>query len=252
MWLTGSMYAVGAAIGLGIARSPLRGAHWPVAIRVQILIAACVLGVVAAWRLHTARQLEVPLGIEAVLVCGLVAALMTRGSGSRGEASLWSWAATANSAFWAVPLATALAGADGAVPAVLADRAAAPRTAYATHLLRADAPYPQRRRTAWVDQAPLAALLAGLLGPGVHARADGVVVRLPQWWRAGGRHLGLARRTGRLGPRGCRPLNERRTRRLSRRPGRRAVPWCARGMGAGHPLRTAPPTRPSLLRRTEP
>ena len=145
MWLTATMYAVGAGLGLGVARSPLRGAHWEVAIRAQILIAACVLGVVAAWRLHTARQLEVPFGIELVLIAVLIAALTIRGSHSRGEAALWSWAATANSSFWAIPLATAVAGADGAVLAVLADRAAAVRTAYANCWPRLNASCTARR-----------------------------------------------------------------------------------------------------------
>jgi hypothetical protein len=163
MWLTGSMYALGAAIGLAVGRSRLRASHWPVAIRVQILVAACLLGVVAAWRLHAARQLEVPFGIELVLVCVLIAALLMRGSATRGDAALWSWAATANSSFWAIPLATAIAGPEGAVLAVLTDRMSVARTAYVTHLLRSDAPHPQRMRTAWVDQAPMGALVVGLL-----------------------------------------------------------------------------------------
>jgi len=163
MWLTGSMYGLGGIIGLIAGRARPEGSRWNVAIRSQILTAACVLGVVAAWRLHTVRQLEVPLGIECILVCVLIAAYAMRGDASRGEAALWSWAATANSSFWAIPLATAVAGADGAVLAVLADRAAAIRTAYVTHVMRADAPTPQRLRTVWVDQAPVGALAIGLL-----------------------------------------------------------------------------------------
>ncbi len=182
MWLTGSMYALGAGLGLAVGRSPARATHWPIAIRAQILAAACVLGVVAAWRLHSARQLEVPVGIELVLVGVLVAALVSRGAASKGEAALWSWAATANSAFWAIPLATALAGAEGAVLAVLADRASSLRTAYATHLMRADAPIRQRRRTAWVDQAPMGALVVGLALHGVGAA--------PHWTAVVTRYVG--------------------------------------------------------------
>ena len=182
MWLTGPMYAVGAAVGLGVGQSRFQASHWPVAIRAQILIAACLLGVVAAWRLHAVRQLEVPIGIEVILVIVLVAALVSRGAVSRGEASLWSWAATANSSFWAIPLATAIAGADGAVLAVLADRLAAPRTAYVTHLLRVDAPTPQRRRTAWIDQAPMGALAVGLL---LH-----LVGSAPHWTAVVTRYIG--------------------------------------------------------------
>ena len=163
MWLTGSMYGLGALVGLVAGRARPQGSRWPIAIRAQILAAACVLGVVAAWRLHTVRQLEVPLGIECTLVWVVIAAYAMRGDASRGEAALWSWAATANSAFWAIPLATAVAGAEGAVLAVLADRAGALRTAYVTHVLRADAPTPQRLRTAWIDQAPVGALAIGLL-----------------------------------------------------------------------------------------
>jgi hypothetical protein len=183
MWLTGSMYALGAAIGLGVGQSRLQATpHWPVAIRLQILVAACLLGVVAAWRLHAARQLEVPFGIEIVLVCVLVAALLTRGSSSRGEAALWSWAATANSSFWAIPLSTAIAGAEGAVLAVLADRVSVARTAYVTHLLRADAPHPQRMRTAWIDQAPMGALVIGLL---LHFAGSA-----PHWTASVARYIG--------------------------------------------------------------
>jgi len=182
MWLTGSMYALGGLIGLVAGRARPQGPRWPVAIRAQILAAACVLGVVAAWRLHTARQLEVPLGIEAILVGVLVAAFAIRGDASRGEAALWSWAATANSSFWAIPLATAVAGADGAVLAVLADRAGAVRTAYVTHVLRADAPSPQRLRTLWIDQAPVGALAVGLL---LHLAGSA-----PHWTATATRYVG--------------------------------------------------------------
>ena len=182
VWLTGSMYALGAVLGLTIGQSRMRASHWPVAIRAQILVAACLLGVVAAWRLHAARQLEVPFGIELVLVCVLVAALLVRGSSSRGEAALWSWAATANSSFWAIPLATAIAGPEGAVLAVLADRASVARTAYVTHLLRADAPRPQRMSTAWIDQAPMGALIVGLL---LH-----LVGSAPHWTASVTRYIG--------------------------------------------------------------
>jgi len=182
VWLTGSMYAVGGLIGLVIGRAWSEDLRWQFAIRAQILAAACVLGVVAAWRLHSARQLEVPLGIEAVLVCVLIAAFAMRGGASRGEAALWSWAATANSSFWAIPLATAVAGADGAVLAVLADRAAALRTAYATHVMRADAPTPQRMRTVWIDQAPVGALAVGLL---LHVAGSA-----PHWTATATRYVG--------------------------------------------------------------
>jgi len=117
-----------------------------------------------------------------VLVGVLIAALVSRGAASKGEAALWSWAATANSAFWAIPLATALAGAEGAVLAVLADRASSLRTAYATHMMRADAPIPQRRRTAWVDQAPMGALVVGLALHGVGAA--------PHWTAVVTRYVG--------------------------------------------------------------
>ena len=182
MWLTGSLYVVGAAVGLALARSRRSTARWPVAIRVQILIAACLLGVVAAWRLHAARQMEVPLGIEVVLSAVVVAALVTRGRATTGEAALWSWAASANSSFWAIPLATALAGPEGAVLAVLTDRLAAPRGAWITHLLRRHAPTPQRRRSAWVDQAPLAALAIGL---GLHLSGPA-----PHWTASVTRYVG--------------------------------------------------------------
>jgi len=135
---------------------------WRVAIRVQLLIVACVLGVAAGWRLDSFDQLAVGGALELSLVVVLVVALATRGTASRGEAALDSWAATANTSFWTIPVATALAGPAGAVLAVLADRLAAVRSAWTTHLLRRDAPRPQRIHTAWIDQAPLGALIVGL------------------------------------------------------------------------------------------
>ena len=163
MLLAALLYLSGGITGTLVVRHPAVAAQlWPLAIRTQTVIVACALGVIAGWRLHAFEQLAVPMGIELIMIAVLVVALATRGSASRGEAALWSWAATANTSFWTIPLATSFAGVNGAVIAVLADRLGAARGAATIHLLRADAPIPQRRRTASVDQAPVAALVVGL------------------------------------------------------------------------------------------
>jgi hypothetical protein len=60
-------------------------------------------------------------------------------------------------------VATAIAGAPGAVFAVIVDRLYIVIFGFFTWILRRNAPTPQRMRTSWIDQAPVIALGIGLL-----------------------------------------------------------------------------------------
>jgi hypothetical protein len=70
---------------------------------------------------------------------------------------------TPNASFWVVPTAAAFAGSAGTQIAVLANVITTAWNAVAVHLMRRDAPFPQRRSTTWVDQSPVLASLVGLL-----------------------------------------------------------------------------------------
>jgi hypothetical protein len=93
----------------------------------------------------------------------LGATLVSRGERSAGQSSLEAWAVTPNASFWVVPTAAAFAGSAGTMIAVLANVITTAWNAVAVHLMRRDAPFPQRRATTWVDQSPVLASLIGLL-----------------------------------------------------------------------------------------
>ncbi len=124
-----------------------------------------------------------PLALAAGMWVMLAAALATRGQRSAGEGSLEAWAVSPNSGFWVVPAATAFAGSTGAMIAVLANVITTAWSAVAVHLMRRDAPFPQRRATSWVDQSPLLASLVGLLlhfvGPAPSWTADVLLLAGP-------------------------------------------------------------------------
>jgi hypothetical protein len=128
-----------------------------------MLLTSVTLSVVAAWRLTGVGQLFGPLLLAGGLWVVLAAALLTRGRRSAGESALESWAAGPNSGFWAVPAAAAFAGAAGTMVAVLANVITTFWGFVCVHLMRRDAPFPQRRATTWIDQSPLAASVIGLL-----------------------------------------------------------------------------------------
>jgi len=136
---------------------------WPIILRVQILATSATLSLFAAWRLTALGQLVGPLLLAGGLWFLFIVSVIARGDRSPGEAALESWAVGPNSGFWVVPAATAFAGSAGAMIAVLASAANAAENAVCVHLMRRDAPIPQRRSTSWVDQSPLLAVAIGLL-----------------------------------------------------------------------------------------
>jgi hypothetical protein len=136
---------------------------WPIVLRVQILLTSVTLSLVAAWRLTSLGQLVGPLLLAAGLWVMFIATQTTRGDRSAGQGALEAWATSPNSGFWVVPAATAFAGSAGAMIAVLATVATSLWGAVCVHLMRRDAPIPQRPSTSWVDQSPLLASAVGLL-----------------------------------------------------------------------------------------
>lgn len=158
-------YALGAAIGVASSRSASLASVWRVIIRYQIVLVSVGVSILAAWRLEGFADLGWPL-----LAAGITAVIMTcawwttpRGADRTGRAVLRGWSANANGGFWVIPVATAIAGAPGAVFAVIVDRLYIIIFGFFTWILRRNAPQPQRMRTSWVDQAPVIALGIGLV-----------------------------------------------------------------------------------------
>jgi hypothetical protein len=157
-------FIVGGLVGWGASKGgPGVRRAWPVILRIQILLTAAILSLVAAWRLTTAGEVVAPLLLAGGLWVMTGAAMVTRGRRSAGEGALESWAVSPNAAFWVVPTATAFAGPAGAMIAVLANVANTAIGAVWIHLMRRDAPIRQRRSTSWVDQSPVLASAIGLL-----------------------------------------------------------------------------------------
>ena len=162
--LTLLWFVVGGLVGWGAGRGrPSVQRAWPVCLRVQILATSATLSLVAAWRLTSVGQLLGPVALSAGMWLLLGATLLSRGKRSAGQSSLEAWAVTPNASYWVVPTAAAFAGSAGTMIAVLANVITTGWNAAAVHLMRRDAPFPQRRSTTWVDQSPALASLVGLL-----------------------------------------------------------------------------------------
>lgn len=156
-------YALGAWLGYWASHRPSLERTWPRYVRAQLLVASVVLSISAAWRLTGVQDVVWPLAV--VAVCGLLlvlALLLVDGERRGGRATLWAWSGTPNTGFFVVPFSAAFGGSTALLVGVLADRLGAPLWAVYVHLLRRDAPIPQRRRSSWVDQSPVIALGLGL------------------------------------------------------------------------------------------
>ena len=158
-------YALGAAIGVASSRSVRLADIWRIIIRWQIVVVSVGVSLLAAWKLEGISDLAWPL-----LAAGFTFAIMAvawkttpRGADRAGRAVLRGWSANANGGFWVIPVATAIAGAPGAVFAVIVDRLYIVIFGFFTWILRRNAPEPQRMRTSWIDQAPVIALGVGLV-----------------------------------------------------------------------------------------
>ena len=163
-------FVAGGLLGWGAAQGgELVQRVWPAVLRAQILVTSATLSLAAAWRLTSASQLVGPLALAAGLWLLLGATEATRGRRSAGQGSLDAWAVSPNSGFWVVPAAAAFAGSAGTMIAVLANVITTAWGAACVHLMRRDAPFPQRRATSWVDQSPVLASLVGLLLHGAGA-----------------------------------------------------------------------------------
>lgn len=157
-------YAIGIVLGLAASRSTGFGLVWPTIVRVQILVAAIALSITAVWRIDNVDSIVWPLLMALTMVVMTVVAWFTAtGPNRSAHAVLQTWAANSNTAFFVIPVGAALAGPTGAVAAVLMDRISAPLFAFWVGVLRRGAPTQQRRRTGFVDQAPMIALAIGLL-----------------------------------------------------------------------------------------
>ncbi|MEY3733091.1 MAG: hypothetical protein RL347_450 [Actinomycetota bacterium] len=158
-------YALGAGIGVASSRSVRLADVWRVIIRWQIVIVSVGVSILAAWRLEGIADLAWPFIAVAITFTIMAVAWWTtpRGADRTGRAVLRGWSANANGGFWVIPVATAIAGAPGAVFAVIVDRLYIIVFGFFTWILRRNAPEPQRKRTSWIDQAPVIALGVGLI-----------------------------------------------------------------------------------------
>jgi predicted permease len=157
-------FIAGGLLGWGAAQAGENVRRvWPLVLRAQILVTSATLSLVAAWRLTTAGELLGPVALSAGLWLMLGLTEATRRGRRAGLGSLEAWAVVPNSGFWVVPTAAAFAGSAGTMIAVLANVITTGWSAACVHLMRRDAPFPQRRSTSWVDQSPVLASLVGLV-----------------------------------------------------------------------------------------
>ncbi len=168
--ITFGAYLVGALMGVGVHRggSGLKRG-WPVYLRLQLVATAALLGLFSAWRLTAVHQVVAPIVLAGVGPLLLVVSDATRGRRSHGLAQLEGWAAFPNGTFWVLPVAGALMGPAATALAALTNAVYAAPNAVCIHLMRQDAPHPQRPATTWADQSMVLAVGAGLvlhlLGP---------------------------------------------------------------------------------------
>ena len=157
-------YVAGAVLGLAADRGgPRIRRDWPIYLRAQLLVSSVVLGLAAAWRLNKPTDALPLLAMAGVGLVILGTSLATRGAHSPGLAALESWSANPNSTFWVLPVAGALVGPTATAVAAVTNSLYALPGALQIHLLRRDAPRPQRAATSLIDQSALGALALGLL-----------------------------------------------------------------------------------------
>ncbi|MBK7621501.1 MAG: hypothetical protein IPJ14_02250 [Kineosporiaceae bacterium] len=157
-------YLVGAVAGWAAHRQARLASVWPMLVRAQIMLASVLLSVAAAWRLSTAAEMVWPGLLVAAFAVVLAASyVLTPAPQRAGLSALRAWTAFANTSYFGIPVAGALAGPAGVGAAVLVDRLGLPVWSLTLWMLRRDAPIPQHVRTSWVDQSPLIAFVVGLL-----------------------------------------------------------------------------------------
>ena len=160
---TFSAYAIGALTGLAVHRGgPRLRKGWPIYLRAQLVATAALLGLFSAWRLTAPHQIVAPIVLAGVGGVLLVAARLIRGPRSTGLAELEGWAAFPNSTFWVLPIAGAVVGPAASAITALTNAVYAVPNAVCIHLMRRDAPIPQRHSTSWLDQSMLVAVGLGL------------------------------------------------------------------------------------------
>ena len=156
-------FIVGILTGLAAVHTRAgRALPWKKLIRVQVLFVASTLSFVTAWRLGSVHDLVQPLLLELSLCLLLAWSILTRKT-SVGQAVLQSWSVWANSGYWVVPVASAVLGPAAVALVSIADRLGSVRVAICVHLLRRDAPQVQKANTVLVDQAPVLALILGVM-----------------------------------------------------------------------------------------
>jgi hypothetical protein len=161
--VTFGAYIVGGLLGLAAHRGGARLRQgWPVYLRLQLVATAALLGLFSAWRLTAPRQIVAPIAIACVGLVLLVVSAAVRGGHSPGLAELEGWAAFPNGAFWVLPIAGGLMGPTASALAALTNAVYAGPNAVCIHLMRRDAPHPQRRSTSWLDQSMVLAVAVGL------------------------------------------------------------------------------------------
>lgn len=163
MVVTFAAYTLGALMGVAVDRGGARlRRDWPIYLRAQLLATAGLLTLFSAWRLSSPAEVIAPVLIASVGWVLLGGSLLTRQGRTKGLAALECWAAFPNSGFWVLPIAGALVGPTGSMVTALSIAVYAVPNFVCIHLMRRDAPIPQRRSTSWIDQSALGALGLGL------------------------------------------------------------------------------------------
>ena len=163
-WVVAVAYALGLGFGYAASRHPVFARVWPTIVRTQLAAAPLLLTVTAVWRIESFAEVAWASIMSIAFVLLLAAAYLTMSGPRRaGYAALQTMAVSPNTGFYLLPIAAAFGGPAALVPAVLADRVTIPIWASFIALLRRDAPNRQSRRTGFVDQAAIGALVVGLL-----------------------------------------------------------------------------------------
>lgn len=157
-------YALGTVLGLISLRVVAFRAIWSRFIRAQTLAVASLVSVTSVWAMNSWADILWPAMITVCFAVILAVAIaITRPPRRSGRGAILGWTGMANTGFFVLPVATALAGPPGAIAAVLVDRVSMPVWASMTWLARREAPIQQRTHTAWIDQSPLIGVGIGFI-----------------------------------------------------------------------------------------
>jgi predicted permease len=175
--LTLLLVACGVPCGLAVRRR--LGPTLPRLVRGQMLLLSMPLAAAAGLLFAPRFDAVVSMG---ALVAAEAAGVWLGGlvNARSGESLVAVTASSSNTGIWALPIASLLFGPAAVTFVAVFDQMAFPRGLVLTSRLRRYAPTPQVARTVFVDYAPAAALVCGLVVQALLGRPDGLGPWLPR------------------------------------------------------------------------